>query len=98
MWGNEGWPRLANNVMREIADRIGAPLDPRTSIPGYEIEDRALKMSMRDVARYIAAMCGGNWRITDEGFLYLVPIAMSARILADENGVPLLFGEALLGV
>ena len=92
------WPRTARDVMREIAYRIGAPLDPRTEavLGTDEIEDTALKMSMREVAGYIAAMYGGNWTVTDEGYLYLVPLAMAARVLGDENGVPILFGEALL--
>ena len=97
-WGGVSWPRPANRVMREIADRIGVALDPRTTIPPYEMEEKALKMSMRTVAKYIAAMCAGNWTITDEGRLYLVPLAMSVQVLADENGTPLLFGEALLRV
>lgn len=90
------WPRSAREVMREIAYRIGAPLDPRTVLGVDEIEDTALKMSMREVAGYIAAMNGGNWTITDDGYLYLVPLSMAARVLGDENGVPILFGEALL--
>ena len=90
------WPRTARDIMLEIADRIGAPLDPRTVLGADEIEDTALKMSMREVAGYIAAMNGGNWTITDDGYLYLVPLSMAARVLGDENGVPILFGEALL--
>ena len=93
-----GWPRSAREVMREIAYRIGTPLDPRTSatLGLDDIEDSALKMSMREIAGYIAAMYGGNWTVTDDGYLYLVPLGMAARVLGDENGVPILFGEALL--
>ena len=93
---NANWPRTAPDVMREIAGRIGAPLDPRTVIGADDIEDTALGMTMREVAGYIAAMNGGNWTITDDGYLYLVPLGMAARVLADENGVPILFGEAML--
>lgn len=90
------WPRSARDVMSEISTRIGAPLDPRTSIGADGIEDSALGMTMREIAGYIAAMNGGNWTVTDDGYLYLAPLGMAAQILADENGVPLLFGEAAL--
>lgn len=92
------WPRSARDVMQEISDRIGAPLDPRTQVGANDIEDTALGMSMRQVAGYIAAMEGGNWVITDDGYLYLAPLGMAAQVLADTDGVPLLFGEALLNV
>lgn len=92
------WPVSAEAIMQEISDRIGAPLDPRTAIPPNNVDDNALSMTMRQVAGYIAAMMGGVWTITDEGYLYLVPIGMAAQVLADENGVPLLFGEELLSV
>lgn len=97
-WGDGTWPNTADCVMNEISDRIGAPIDPRTVVGGHQIEATALRMSMRQVAGYIAAMEGGVWTITDEGYLYLVPIGMTAPVLADENGVPLLFGEDLLCV
>lgn len=96
-WSRQ-YPRTALNVMEEIAGRIGTPLDPRTTIPGVltgEIEDTALDMTMREVAGYIAAQNGGNWTITDAGYLYLVPLGV-ARALADENGMPLLFGEVII--
>lgn len=92
------WPVSARAIMQEISDRIGAPLDPRTAVPDNDVDDTALDMTMRQVAGYIAAQMGGVWTITDDGCLYCVPLAMAARVLADENGVPLLFGEALLSV
>lgn len=75
--------------MREISDRIGAPLDPRNLsepdkvILPYEIEDNALEMTMREVAGYIAAMHGGNWTITDSGYLYLAPLGVASQSDAD---------------
>ena len=95
---SQDWPRSARSVISEIAERIGAPLDPRTVIGGDDIEDTALRMTMRQVAGYVAAMNGGNWIITDGGYLYLAPIGMAGQVLADTDGVPLLFGEALLSV
>lgn len=77
------WPRTARSVMEEIAERIGAPLDPRTTLDADEIEDSALEMTMREVAEYVAAMNGGNWTITDAGTLRLVPLAAPAG-----NGAP----------
>lgn len=79
---NVNWPRTARNVMEEIAGRIGTPLDPRTQLGGDEIEDTALEMTMREIAGYIAAINAGNWTITDEGKLYLVPI-VAAQLVAE---------------
>lgn len=95
---SQEWPRTARSVMEEIAARIGAPIDPRTVIPPDDIEDTALAMTMRQVAGYIAAINAGNWIITDEGYLYLVPIGMAAQVLADESGAVITFGagEAML--
>ncbi len=77
---NANWPRTARDVMEEIAGRIGAPLDPRTQLGGDEIEDTALEMTVREVAGYIAAINAGNWTITDEGKLYLVPIVAAQSV------------------
>lgn len=79
------WPRTALNVMKEIAARIGTPLDPRTvaTLSAEDVEDTALKMTMKEVAGYIAAMNAGNWTITDEGNLYLVPLGAAQQAEAD---------------
>lgn len=75
----QSWPRTASDIMAEIAERIGAPLDPQTMILPYDIEETALEMSMREVAGYIAAMHGGNWTVTDSGHLALITPAVSGE-------------------
>ncbi len=85
-WGDGEYPRIAREVMQEIADRCGVEIDPRNlqpspdAIPSNDIEDNALEMSMREVAGYIAAMMGGVWTITDEGKLYCVPLGDASRL------------------
>lgn len=79
-WGPEQWPRDANYVMQEIADRAGLAIDPRITVPGYTIEDTALEMSMREVAGHIAAMMGGVWTVNDDSYLHLVPLGDAERV------------------
>lgn len=49
-------------------------LDERTNIRNYTIDYPANDYTIRDILRHIAAANGGNWIITDEGKLRLVPL------------------------
>lgn len=70
------WPRSMKSVVEEVAYRIGVGIDPRTRIrtgTDYIVtypEDK----TMQEVMSYIAACHGGNWIITEENFLRLVPL------------------------
>ena len=72
----EDWPKPMKTVVAEIAHRIGVGIDPRTKINtglDYVVtypEDRTMIQVLGD----IGACHGGNWIITEENLLRLVPL------------------------
>lgn len=71
-----GWPKTMKTCVNEIAARIGVEVDPRTAIKTtapYQVP-YPNKMSMMQVLGYIGACHGGNWVITPENKLRLVPL------------------------
>lgn len=70
------WPRSMKSVVEEAAYRIGVGIDPRTRIrtgQDYVVtypEDK----TMQEVMCAIAACHGGNWLITEDNLLRLVPL------------------------
>lgn len=70
------WPKTMKAVVEEIAYRIGVGIDPRTKIntgADYVVPYPADK-SMVQVLGDIGACHGGNWIITEENLLRLVPL------------------------
>lgn len=67
------WPRKCRVVVEDIAFRMGVELDERTVLQEYDVGYMPLT-SGREILGWIAAMHGGNWTITDEGKLRLVPL------------------------
>lgn len=71
-----GWPKSMKACVEEIAYRIGVEVDPRTKIKtgdAYQVpypDD----LAMVQVLGYIGACHGGNWTITPENKLRLVPL------------------------
>lgn len=70
-------------AVREFARLMGVEIDPRTQLnPAYTIDypasdpesDTGDYYSIRQELQWIAAAHGGNWIITDEGKLLLVPL------------------------
>ena len=77
---SHNWPFLDILVVQEIAATIGVEVDPRTAdimTKGYMIGLPA-GYSMREVLGNIGAMYAGNWIITYDEKLLLIPI----------NGIP----------
>ena len=84
------WPRKQSVVAQLIAERIGLPLDSRNvfndsyTVP-YPNED-----TMRTVLSNIAASHGGNWIVTADSKLLLVPLFSSlpaeTSLLVTEDG------------
>lgn len=71
------WPRSPQQVMQEIADRIGVILE-NTSNLGDILVPHPGGLTMREVASGIAVAAAGNWTITDNGALRFIPLANAA--------------------
>lgn len=70
------WPKTMKAVVEEIAYRIGIGVDPRTKInTGADyVVPYPLGKTMVQVLGEIGACHGGNWIITEENLLRLVPL------------------------
>lgn len=98
----DDWPKPMDEVVAEIAKRMGVTIDARTVInPDYMV-DYPNDYTMREILGYIAAAHAGNWIITDAGELYLVPLYNPATdranygYLVTEDGNPIAFGEVCI--
>lgn len=96
---SHAWPMYADEVAEEIAQTIGVDIDDRTAAlfnqHEYQISVPA-SLSMREVLSNIASMYGGNWVMTYEGELLLIPlggIPKDTSLLVDEYGNIISFGE-----
>ena len=93
------WPRSMYQVTQEIVQLLGIELDSRTEInPSTEYTlDYPNEDTARTLLGYIAAANLGNWIVTAENKLLLVPLFSSApaetNYLIDEDGDTLLFGD-----
>lgn len=80
-----------------IASKMGVDLDERTALNGYTIDHPAGMYTAREVLQYIAGAHAGNWIITNEGKLLLVPIFKSVpeetSLLITPDGDYITFGE-----
>lgn len=89
------WPRSMEPVVSEICARMGVTLDSRTTLKSYTV-DYPNDLTMREVLGYIAAAHGGNWIITAEEKLLLVPLFASMPeetfYLVNEDGDAITFG------
>lgn len=98
------WPRAADTVVNEIAQRMGLELDERTVIDPDVMVSYPNDWTMRETLGYIAVAHCGNWIITDEGKLRLVPLwsipdydpdepgGEEMSLLIDEHGNYITFG------
>lgn len=90
------FPMTMPKAVEEIARIMQVQIDPRTVLnPAYTIDYPANDYTLRDELRFIAAAHGGNWIVTDEGKLLLVPllsIPPETNYLVTEYGDPITFG------
>ena len=90
------FPMTAPNAVKEIARIMQVQIDPRTQLnPACTIDYPANDYTLRDELRFIAAAHGGNWIVTDEGKLLLVPLLSAppeTNYLVTEYGDPITFG------
>lgn len=82
------WPRAATSVVSDICTRLGISLDSRSRIDGALMVPTPVNLTMRDVLRNIAAAHGGNFIITAENKLRLLPLEdlPDLTLLGDEFG------------
>ena len=91
-----GWPKTDAAVVSEICTRIGVELDARTVInKGYMVQVPAVSSdgkdsdTLREVLGWIGGMYGGNWCITDEGKLRLVPLVPTETVAVGTDALDL---------
>lgn len=92
------FPMSMPNAVNAIAAMMGVEVDSRTVLnSSYMVDYPANEYTLRDVLCYIAGAHGGNWIMTGDGKLLLVPIFGSVpaetNYLVDQNGDTILIGE-----
>lgn len=91
------FPMPMDDAVDIIAELMGITVDPRTQVSHtYTIDYPANDYTLRDVLKFIAVANGGNWTITRNDQLLLVPLVGSTppetNYLIEENGFAITFG------
>ena len=90
------FPLSMPDAVAEFARIMDVEVDPRTSLnTAYTIDYPANDYTIRNELCYIAAAHAGNWIVTDEGKLLLVPllsIPEETNYLVTEYGSAITFG------
>ena len=98
------WPRAADVVVNDLAARFGVELDERTVIYPDILVSFPNDWTCRELLGYIGVAHGGNWTVTDEGKLRMVPLwsipdydpdepdTPETSLLIDEGGNHITFG------
>lgn len=92
----DDWPKPMDEVVAEIAQRMGVTVDSRTVVSHTLQAGYPLEYTMREVLGFIASAHAGNWIITDAGELRLVGLAdipPETFYLVTEDGDAILFGD-----
>lgn len=90
------FPMTMTDAVSEFCRIMDVTLDSRTALnANYTIDYPANDYTIRNELCFIAAAHGGNWIVTDEGKLYLVPILSAppeTDYLVEEYGDAITFG------
>ena len=91
------FPMQMDDAVDIIAELMGITVDPRTNVShAYTIDYPANDYTLRDVLKFIAVANGGNWTITRNDQLLLVPLVGSmppeTHYLIEEGGDAITFG------
>lgn len=76
---SDDWPKSQQTVVEDICTRMDLQLDTLTEINSSYTVDIPTDMTIREILNYIAAANGGNWIVTSENTLYLVPLFSSNK-------------------
>lgn len=92
------FPMPMPDAVNIFCNLMGVELDSRTVLnSAYTIDYPANDYTVRDILRYIAAAHGGNWIITADGKLLLVPLfdgmPGETNYLITESGSSITFGD-----
>ena len=90
------WPCDENDVVDEIAALMGVTVDERTVLAGYDVDYPNQDWTMREMLGWIAAANCGNWIITPQNELYLVPLNTDTSYLGSNSSTAILFGDSLI--
>lgn len=89
------FPMSMKDAVDIYAEIMGCEIDPRTSInPAYTLDYPTNDYTIREELQFIAAAHGGNWIVTDEGKLLLVPLISfpdETHYLVEERGAAITF-------
>lgn len=92
----ENWPIGMSNAASSIAEQMGVKIDSRTQLNNSYLVDYPDGVPMRSTLQYIAAAHGGNWIMTANNEMLLVPLFSSmpdeTSYLIDEAGYAILIG------
>lgn len=102
-YDEESWPMDAEYAVNDIATRMGVEIDSRTVLNplfsvGYPVNTDG-DITMREALKKIAVANAGNWCITDEGKLLLVPLNSApaeTNYLVTESGAAITLGGVCL--
>lgn len=90
------FPMPMPDAVEEFARIMRCEIDERTVLnPAYTIDYPANDYTLRDELMYIAAAHGGNWIVTNEGKLLLVPLLSMPEetfYLIEEHGYSITLG------
>lgn len=99
------WPMPAADAVADIAARMGVEVDGRTQLdPRFAVQypaDGEGDLTAREVLQRIAAANAGNWIMTDEGRLRLVPLVSmppETSYLVDGGGDAITFSGTRIEV
>lgn len=85
------WPKPMTTVVARICEQMGVPLDSRTVIKtgaDYVVTKPDDETTLLDILSWIGQLHGGNWTITQQGKLRLVPLVSAPSetfYVIDEN-------------
>ena len=90
------WPAADDDVADDIADLMGITVDSRTVLAGYSVPIPKQEWTAREVLAWIGAANCGNWIVTDENTLYLVPFRGVTSLLGTDSSHALLLGDTFI--
>ena len=90
------WPAADTAVAADIAALMGITVDSRTVLAGYDVPLPEQDWTAREVLGWIAAANCGNWIVTDDNKLYLVPFRGVTSLLGTDSSHALLLGDSFI--